>query len=54
MLTTLVCTPICGKVLGRLGSRAVFLAGTFLAGLANVAFGQLEWAEGGLEKLGFP
>ena len=45
-LTTLVVTPICGKALGRVGSRRMFLAGTCLSGLANVAFGQLQWAAG--------
>ena len=44
-VTTIVFSPIFGKYIEVIGSRKLFLYGTFLAGATNVLFGFLQWIE---------
>ena len=44
-VTTIVFSPIFGKYIEAIGSRKLFLYGTFLAGATNVLFGFLQWIE---------
>ena len=44
---TIVFSPLFGKYLGKLGSRSVFLAGTFLTGSTTILFGLLQWIQNG-------
>ncbi len=43
--TTIICSPVFGKYIESIGSRNLFLVGTLIAGLGNIAFGLLEWIE---------
>ena len=42
-VTTIVFSPVFGKYIQLIGSRKLFLCGTFLAGAINVLFGFLQW-----------
>jgi len=44
-LTTLVATPLSGKLVGHVGARLTFIFGVTLAGAATVAFGALQWIQ---------
>lgn len=44
-VATVVFSPLFGKYIGVIGSRRMFLYGTFLTGATNVLFGFLEWVE---------
>jgi len=44
-ITTIIFSPIFGKYIGYLGSRRLFIYGTFVAGATNILFGFLEWVE---------
>ncbi len=44
-VTTILFSPIFGKYIHTIGSRNLFLYGTFLAGSSNVLFGFLEYVE---------
>ena len=43
--TTVVFSPVFGKYIKRIGSRNLFLLGTFIAGTANIGFGFLQWID---------
>ena len=43
--TTIVFSPIFGKYIERIGSRNLFLLGTLIAGIGNIAFGFLQWVD---------
>ena len=38
-------SPIFGKYIERIGSRNLFLLGTLIAGIGNIAFGFLQWVD---------
>ena len=42
-VTTIAFSPVFGKYIQLIGSRKLFLYGTFLAGATNVLFGFLQW-----------
>lgn len=42
-ITTIIFSPIFGKYIKCIGSRNLFLYGTFVAGATNILFGFLEW-----------
>ncbi|XP_040583649.1 MFS-type transporter SLC18B1 isoform X1 [Lepeophtheirus salmonis] len=42
-ITTIIFAPIFGKHISRIGSKQLFIGGTFLAGTTNILFGLLEW-----------
>nr|ACO10895.1 MFS-type transporter C6orf192 [Caligus rogercresseyi] len=42
-ITTIIFAPIFGKYISRIGSKQLFIGGTFLAGTTNILFGLLEW-----------
>lgn len=44
-ITTIVTSPIFGKYIESIGSRQLFIYGTFLAGVTNVIFGFLQWVD---------
>jgi len=44
-VTTIVFSPFFGKYIETIGSRKLFLYGTFLAGATNILFGFLQWIE---------
>ena len=48
-ITTIVFSPIFGKFINSIGSRNLFLYGTFLAGSSNVLFGFLQYVNGSSE-----
>lgn len=43
-VTTIIFSPIFGKYIETIGSRKLFLYGTFLAGATNILFGFLQWS----------
>jgi len=44
-VTTIIFSPIFGKYIEAIGSRKLFLYGTFSAGATNVLFGFLQWID---------
>jgi MFS family permease len=45
-ITTILFSPIFGKYINTIGSRNLFLYGTFLAGSTNILFGFLQYVVG--------
>jgi MFS family permease len=44
-VTTILFSPVFGKFINAIGSRNLFLYGTFLAGSTNILFGFLEYIQ---------
>eukprot|EP00095_Tigriopus_kingsejongensis_P007961 maker-scaffold135_size322082-snap-gene-0.13 protein:Tk07961 transcript:maker-scaffold135_size322082-snap-gene-0.13-mRNA-1 annotation:"mfs-type transporter c6orf192" len=44
-ITSILFSPVFGKYIERIGSRRLFLYGTFVAGAANTIFGFLQWVD---------
>ncbi|TRY71976.1 hypothetical protein TCAL_12664 [Tigriopus californicus] len=44
-ITSIIFAPIFGKYIEKIGSRKLFLYGTFVAGAANTIFGFLQWVD---------
>ena len=42
-VTTILFSPFFGKYINTIGSRSLFIYGTFLAGSTSVLFGFLQW-----------
>ena len=43
--TTILFSPVFGKYIDCTGSKNLFLLGTFIAGVANISFGFLQWVD---------
>ena len=46
-VVTIIFSPLFGKNLAKLGSRPLFLGGSFVTGVTTIMFGLLQWVEDG-------